>query len=195
MSTKSSTMPPPETISNSSQVSSLTELDVSVSAIADVPLATLFLIFVIREYPSLDEKTPYYSDLYLDKAITSWSELCLWSSQDSVDTLKLGLRSCLELLWANARQMLVSSRPIVEAIDVVCDVFGGLLARVVDAFLDALLFQAREKGFDDRVVPAVAATAHARLKAVRAAEPTPVVTAILRALDALLIVKPRRLAD
>ena len=55
--------------------------------------------------------------------------------------------------------MLVSPRWIVEAIDIVCDVFGCLLARVVDPFLDALLLQAREERLDDGVVPAIAASA------------------------------------
>ena len=57
--------------------------------------------------------------------------------------------------------MLVSSRSIVEALDVVGDVIGRLLARVVDAFLDALFLQAGEEGLRDGIVPAVASAAHA----------------------------------
>ena len=52
------------------------------------------------------------------------------------------------------------SRSIVETINVFRDIFGRLLTRVVNAFLDALLLQAREKGFGDSIVPAVASPAH-----------------------------------
>lgn len=38
--------------------------------------------------------------------------------------------------------MLVSARWIVEAVDVLRDIVGRLLARVVDSLLDALLLQA-----------------------------------------------------
>lgn len=57
--------------------------------------------------------------------------------------------------------MLVSSLSIVEVIDVIRDIFRRLLARVVDAFLDALFLQAREEGLGDRVVPAVTSSTHA----------------------------------
>ena len=78
--------------------------------------------------------------------------------------------------------MLVPSRPIVEALDVVGDAIGRLLARVVDAFLDALFFQAREEGLRNGVVPAVASAAHARCEAVGSSEPEPVIAAVLRPL-------------
>ena len=54
----------------------------------------------------------------------------------------LWLGCCFELLGTDTSQMLMPSRPIVKAFDVVSYVGGGLLTRVVDALLDALLLQA-----------------------------------------------------
>ena len=96
-----------------------------------------------------------------------------------MDTRPLGPCCGFKLLGADARQMLMASGSIVEALDVVGDFIGRLLARVVDAFLDALYFQAQEEGLCDGVVPAVAPSAHARLQAVCSAESEPVIAAVL----------------
>lgn len=64
--------------------------------------------------------------------------------------------------------MLMPTRPIVEVLDIVADVVGGLLARVVNALLDALLLQAREQGLCHGVAPAVSSPAHAGPQAIAA---------------------------
>ena len=62
-----------------------------------------------------------------------------------MDTAPLGPSCFFKLIRADARQMLVSSGSIVEALDVVGDVIGRLLARVVNALLDALFFRLEKK--------------------------------------------------
>ena len=74
-----------------------------------------------------------------------------WSSQDSVDTLLAPCKGGLEFLWADSTQMRPPAYSIVEGFDIVGKVFGRERACLVDVFLDALLLQAAEEGFRDRV--------------------------------------------
>jgi hypothetical protein len=64
---------------------------------------------------------------------------------DQMIPKSLQLCRCLELLGADASQMLMPTRPIVKVLDIVADVVAGLLTRVVDALLDALLFRLEKK--------------------------------------------------
>ena len=63
-----------------------------------------------------------------------------------------------------AAQMAVTAIPIVKDFDVVKDIRPRQIARLVDAFLDALFLQAAEEGFGHGVVPAIATSAHAGLQ-------------------------------
>ena len=76
----------------------------------------------------------------------------------------------------------MASLGIIEHVDVAKDIGAGQITSSVDSFLDALLFQAAEEGFDYRVVPTVAAATHARLQLVLVAEAQPVIATVLRAL-------------
>ena len=78
--------------------------------------------------------------------------------------------------------MAVASRWIVERLDVVSDVSDREFPVLVDSFLDALFLQTAEEGLGHRIVIAVPAPAHARFKAVRFAETSPIITSILRPL-------------
>ena len=71
---------------------------------------------------------------------------------------------------------------IVEGIDVLRDVCDRELAVLVDMLLDPLLLQATEEGLGDRIVPAVALSAHAGLEMIRPTEATPGIGAELGAL-------------
>ena len=88
----------------------------------------------------------------------------------------------LELLWADAAQMAVATRSIVESVNVVGDIGLCQFSVPVDLLLDSLFLQAAEEGLDDGIVPAVAFAAHARLEAVRPAESAPGVAPELGAL-------------
>jgi hypothetical protein len=105
------------------------------------------------------------------------------SSQNAVDTLLPPCKSSLELLWANATEVKVSTGSIVKGVDVIGDVLGCELAGLVDVLLDSLLLlETAEEGFDDRVVPAVPPSAHAWYKAVRPTKSPPVIASVLRPL-------------
>jgi len=69
--------------------------------------------------------------------------------------------------------------PIVKRLDVVKDIRLGQVTGFVDPLLDAFLLQTAEEGLGYRIVPAVAAAAHAGLKIVGLQEAQPVVAAIL----------------
>ena len=60
--------------------------------------------------------------------------------------------------------MTVSAGSIVERFDVVEDIDSGEIARFLDTSFDMLFLQTTKERLDDRVVPAVTATTHARLK-------------------------------
>ena len=85
--------------------------------------------------------------------------------------------------------MAVPPGPIVKDFDVIEDVGPGQVPGFIDAFADALLFQAAEERFGNGIVPTISTSAHARLEVVGFAEATPVIATILAALDALLSVK------
>lgn len=72
--------------------------------------------------------------------------------------------------------------PIVKDFDVIEDISPGKIPGFVDALADAFLFQAAEERFGDRIIPAVAAPAHAWFKIVGLAEAAPVIASVLAAL-------------
>ncbi len=71
---------------------------------------------------------------------------------------------------------------IVKNFDVIEDIGLGQISGFVDAFADAFLFQATEKGFGDGIVPTISTTAHAWRKIVGLAETAPVIATVLTAL-------------
>src|SRR5437868_5622483 len=73
----------------------------------------------------------------------------------------------------------MAARSIVEAVDVVGDVVHSQRAVLVDVLFHPLLLQATEERLRDRVVPAVAPPAHARLELIGTAEAAPGVAAVL----------------
>lgn len=75
--------------------------------------------------------------------------------------------------------MLVATLSIIEHLDVIEDVGPCQFTGFVDPFADALLLQTAKEELRHRVVPAAAAAAHAGHEVVLAAEPLPVITAIL----------------
>ena len=78
--------------------------------------------------------------------------------------------------------MAVSAFSIVEHFDVIEDIGASHFACLVDPFLDPLFLQTAKERLDDGIVPAVAPPAHAGLKVMLAAEPKPVIAAVLRSL-------------
>ena len=76
----------------------------------------------------------------------------------------------------------MSPRSIVEDLDVIEHIRSSQLACFVDAFADALLLQAAKERLCDRVVPAIATTAHASFQTVGFQEVLPIMAAILAAL-------------
>ena len=78
--------------------------------------------------------------------------------------------------------MTVSTRSIIEHLDVIEDLGAGNVARCIDPFFDPFFLQAAEEGFRHRVIPTVPTPAHAGLEMVLAAEAQPGVAAILRSL-------------
>jgi len=76
----------------------------------------------------------------------------------------------------------VASDAIVEGIDVVGHVGDRQFSVLVDLLLDSFLLQAAEERLGDRIVPAIALPAHARLEMIRTAESAPRVTAELGSL-------------
>src|SRR5262245_46420553 len=77
--------------------------------------------------------------------------------------------------------MAVTTRSIVEGIDVVGQVGDRQLSVLINLLLDSFLLQAAEERLSDGIVPAVTVPAHTRLEAIRAAESSPRVAAVLRA--------------
>lgn len=75
----------------------------------------------------------------------------VWGSQGSVDTLPAPRKGSLEFFWADSTQVRVPAYSIVEGFDIVGKVFGRERACLVDVLFDALLLQATEEGFRDRV--------------------------------------------
>ena len=59
--------------------------------------------------------------------------------------------------------MTVTVGSIVERLNVIEEIRPGEVSCLVDAFADALLLQATEKGLRQGFVPAVATSAHVRL--------------------------------
>src|SRR5262245_45516428 len=78
--------------------------------------------------------------------------------------------------------MAVTTRSIVERINVIRDVSDRQLSVLVDLFLDPLLLQTAKERLGDGIVPAIPFAAHARLEAIRTTESSPRITAVLRAL-------------
>lgn len=83
---------------------------------------------------------------------------------------------------ADAAQMAVSARSIVEHFDVVEDIRFGQITCFVDSLFDPFFLQAVEERFGDRVIPTVPAPTHARLQMMFAAEAQPLIAAVLRSL-------------
>src|SRR5687768_17225379 len=71
---------------------------------------------------------------------------------------------------------------IVEVVDVARYIRDREFSVPVDVLLDTLLLQAAEEGFGNRVVPAIALPAHARLESIGMAEATPGVASVLSSL-------------
>src|SRR5688572_29023390 len=78
--------------------------------------------------------------------------------------------------------MTVAACSIVEGINVISHVGDRQLPVLIDLFLDSFLLYAAEERLGDGIVPAVAFPAHTRLEAIRAAESTPGVAAVLGSL-------------
>ena len=78
--------------------------------------------------------------------------------------------------------MAVAACSIVEHLDVVEDIGPGQISRFVDALFNSFFLQTAKERLGHRVIPAVAAAAHAGLKMVFSAEAQPVIAPILRAL-------------
>jgi hypothetical protein len=87
-----------------------------------------------------------------------------------------------DLLRTEPSEVAVTSRSIVEGIDVVSHIGDRELSVLVDLLLDSFLLQAAEEGLGNGIVPAIALPAHTRFEMIRAAEPTPRVAAELGAL-------------
>jgi hypothetical protein len=77
--------------------------------------------------------------------------------------------------------MAIAPGSIVKDFDVIEDIGPRQIPGFVDAFADAFLFQAAEKGFGDGIVPTISTTAHAWLKVVGLAEAAPVIATVLAA--------------
>jgi hypothetical protein len=105
-----------------------------------------------------------------------------WSSQDLVETPPAGFMGRFELLRAEPSEVAVTSRSIVEGIDVVSYFGDRELSVLVDLLFDSLLLEAAEEGLGDGVVPAIALSTHTRFQMVRPTESAPRVAAELRAL-------------
>ena len=61
----------------------------------------------------------------------------------------------LELFWADAAEMAMATRAVVEVFDVGGDIRKGEFPTPIDVLLDSFLLQAAEEGLRDRIVPAV----------------------------------------
>jgi hypothetical protein len=105
-----------------------------------------------------------------------------WGSQDLVETLAARFVGRFELLRTEPSEVAVTSRSVVEGIEVVGHIGDRKLSVLVDLLLDSFFLQAAEEGLGDGVVPAVALPAHTRFEVIRTAEPTPRVAAVLGAL-------------
>lgn len=68
------------------------------------------------------------------------------------------------LLGPDPAKVAVSSAAVIENLDVIRDVRQCELASGVDAFLDALLFQAAPKRLRHGIIPAISLPAHARFE-------------------------------
>ena len=99
-----------------------------------------------------------------------------------METLPAGLMGRFELLWTEPSEVAVTSRSIVEGIDVVSHIGDRELSILVDLLFDSFLLQAAEEGLGDGIVPAIALAAHTRLETIRTAESTPRVAAELGSL-------------
>lgn len=84
-----------------------------------------------------------------------------------METLPAAFVRRFRLLGTKASEMAVPSRPIVEGIDVVCQVGNRKLSVLGDLLLDPFLLQAAKEGLRDGVVPAVALPAHTRFEMIR----------------------------
>src|SRR5262245_31103252 len=94
-------------------------------------------------------------DLYLHQLATHAAvRSCLgWSSQDLVETPPARFMGRFELLGTEPSQVAVTSRSIVEGIDVVSHFGDRELSVFEDLLLDSLLFKAAEEGLGNGVVP------------------------------------------
>jgi hypothetical protein len=84
----------------------------------------------------------------------------------------------------------VPSFRIVEPLDVIKDISSCFIARSVSTTTDPIVLHPGEEALHDRVVVALAETAHAALDAV-VGQQLELLTRILAALDALMFVKWR----
>src|SRR5450631_2089833 len=78
--------------------------------------------------------------------------------------------------------MTVTTRLIVEQVDVVRNINCGQFSVFVDPLFDVLFFETTEERFGNRVVPAVSTSTHAWLKMVCTTEASPVIASVLGAL-------------
>ena len=72
--------------------------------------------------------------------------------------------------------------PVVEHLDVVKDIGPCHIPGFVDAFADALFFQAAEERIHDGIVPTITSSAHAWKQSMRLAESLEVIAPVLAAL-------------
>lgn len=87
-------------------------------------------------------------------------------------------RGTFKGLRADVTEVTVTPGPIVKRFDVSKDIGLGQIMGFADPLADALLFQAAEESLGYRIVPAVAATARARLQLIAHAKTSPIVAAI-----------------
>ena len=73
----------------------------------------------------------------------------------------------------------MSTRSIIEGLNVVRNIFRCQRTIFVDMFFDAFFFQTAEKGFGYRIIPAVAFSAHAGFKVIGSAKALPGVATVL----------------
>jgi len=90
-----------------------------------------------------------------------------------VETLPARFVGRFELLRTEPPKMAVTSRSIVEGIDVVSHLGDRELSVFVDLLLDSLLLEAAEEGLGDGVVPAIALPAHTWFEMIRTTEAAP----------------------
>jgi hypothetical protein len=121
---------------------------------------------------------------WLPRRTCRWpgSQVRLWSSQDSVDTVSWSPSCCFELLGAYPTEMTVSTSSIVERLNVVRNLCLRDFSVLEDSLLDQLFLETPEEGFRHGIVSAISSSAHARLEIIGSTKAPPIVTFVLASL-------------